>query len=75
MPQPASTNLFSNAQQQQQANYVQQPMQMNMPQQNYVPKLKNNVGAYGRTREPEAMLPEIFNDDEPFVESVKSAGK
>ena len=74
VPQVQSNQLFTNAQMQMQANQV--PMNMQMPvQQIAPPMMRNNIGVYGRTREPPAELPGIFNDDEHIIESVKEVGK
>ncbi len=58
---------YTNAQQQQGFNIQQQQIPMPMP--------VRQLGGYGNTRVPNYqapnVLPAVFNDDEPFKESVK----
>lgn len=71
--------LLTNAQQQMASNQVPiQQINMQVPMQQNI----NQVGYYGgrqrQTRgqtEGQYDLPSIFNDDEPFLESVKEVGK
>jgi hypothetical protein len=73
MPQMAPNVLFNNAQQQMNANFVpQQQMNMQVPMQQSI----SQVGYYGNRQRPtrggeHVVIPGIFNDDEPFLESVK----
>lgn len=79
-------SLFTNAQQQQVSNLQQVPniaQQPNLftnvqPIQQVQKPQAGVFGAYGRrnqTAGQSAELPAIFNDDEPFKESVKEIGK
>ena len=68
--------LLNNAQQQQFSNQIpQQQMNMQIPVQQGI----NQVGYYGgrqrQTKGESSEIPAIFNDDEPYLESVKQVGK
>jgi hypothetical protein len=73
-PQIAPNSLFTNAQQQMQSNVAPQQLSMQIPVQQMAPR---QVGYYGNRSVKKTTLeqPAQFNDDEPFLESVKEVGK
>ena len=71
VPQMNSNSLMNNAQMQMNMNQAPQMSNMMPRVQQIAPN--RNIGMWGNTRQEhmDVEWPSVFNDDEPFVESVK----